>query len=253
MKNFEDIFYEKPIMIAGPCSVESEEQIDEVAKSVSELGIRLLRGGAYKPRTSPDAFQGLGKKGAEMLREAADKHGLLTVSEVMTIDDLEESYDLIDVIQIGARNMASYGFLKQVAEMTKEDHKPILLKRHFGATLTEFLKASDYLSMYGNKNILLCLRGIRTFEQIDSDLRFTPDIGAILDIKEKSRYPIIFDPSHPAGKRKYVGVLSKVALEAGADGLIVEVHPDPENALSDKDQALSISSFRDLFNSIKKR
>ena len=241
----------RPLIIAGPCSVESQEQIEKTAEALAKKGIRFLRGGAYKPRTSPESFQGLGKDGAQMLHEAARKNGMFTVSEVMTADDLKESYDYIDVVQIGSRNMAAYGLLKQIAAMTSKDKKPIILKRHFSATMTEFLKAAEYLSAYGNDNVILCLRGIRTFEQIDSSLRFTPDIGAIIELKEKTSKPVIFDPSHPAGDRKYVGQLSKTALAAGADGLIIEVHPDPDNAMSDKDQAISLEDFSGLLDSLE--
>ncbi|MFP4117460.1 MAG: 3-deoxy-7-phosphoheptulonate synthase [Candidatus Woesearchaeota archaeon] len=250
MKNVEEALKKRPIMIAGPCSVESEEQIDKTAKFVASKGLKFLRGGAYKPRTSPDSFQGLGRKGAEMLKRAAERHGLYTVSEVMTDEDLKESYDYIDIVQIGSRNMASYGLIKQIAELTKDDRKPVLLKRHFGATITELLKAADYLSYYGNDNVLLCLRGIRTFEQIDSCFRFTPDISGIIELKDKTEKPIIFDPSHSAGLRRYVGKISETALCAGADGLIIEIHPEPDSALSDKDQALFFDDFSELLEDI---
>ena len=249
-KNIYDLLTQKPIIIAGPCSVESKDQIEKVAEYVSKLGIKFLRGGAYKPRTSPDSFQGMGLEGAKLLKSAAEKYGLYTVSEVLTIDDLKESYNYIDIIQVGSRNMASYGLLKQIAELNKDDKKPLILKRHFAATITEFLKASDYLAHYGNNNIILCLRGIRTFEQIDSSLRFTPDLGAILDLKEKTDYPIVFDPSHPAGERKYVSSLSRAAMEIGADGLMIEIHPNPDAALSDKDQAMFLDDFGELMRNI---
>jgi len=238
----------RPIIIAGPCVVESQIQIEQIAKELSALGVRFLRGGAFKPRTSHLSFQGLGNAGLDMLLDAACNYSMFTVTEVLDSEQLEENYEKIDVIQIGSRNMSSYGFLKKVAKITATDNKPIILKRGFAATLDEFLLAADYLRSEDNSNILLCLRGVRTFEQIDSKLRFTPDIGAILDLKERTELPVIFDPSHSTGNSKYVVPIAKAALAAGADGLIIECHYQPENALIDGHQAILPFIIKELID-----
>ncbi|MFH1683186.1 MAG: bifunctional 3-deoxy-7-phosphoheptulonate synthase/chorismate mutase [Candidatus Woesearchaeota archaeon] len=236
----------KPLIIAGPCSIESKEQIEKTCFFLKERGIKIIRGGIFKPRTSPESFQGLGIEGLTYLREAADKNNQSIIVEVMTEKQLELIYDHIDIIQVGSRNMSSFGLLKAVAKKTAKDHKPILLKRGMNAMVDEFLKAAAYLSEHGNNNILLCLRGIRTFEQINSELRNTPDLAAILELKQKTDCKIIFDPSHATGNRRYVNQISKAALQLGADGLMVEVHPDPETALCDGQQSLNFKEFEDL-------
>lgn len=228
----------RPIIIAGPCVVESREQIFKIADSLSHLGIKFLRGGAFKPRTDPHSFQGLGDEGLNYLLDAACKYQMYTVTEILDIDQLERNYEKIDVIQIGSRNMSSYGFLKQVGKISAKDEKPVILKRGFSATFKEFINAAEYIRKEGNPNVLLCLRGIRTFEQIDSKLRFTPDIGAILELKEKSDMPVIFDPSHSTGVAQYVLPIAKAALAAGADGLMIECHYNPQEALIDGFQAI---------------
>ncbi len=238
----------RPILIAGPCVVESREQIDAIAKELCSIGIKFLRGGAFKPRTSHLSFQGLGNIGLDYLLDAACSNTMFTVTEVLDTEQLEENYEKIDVVQIGSRNMSSYGFLKKVAKITASDNKPIILKRGFAATLDEFLRAADYLSSEGNANIILCLRGIRTFEQIDSKLRFTPDIGSILDLKQRTELPIIFDPSHSTGNSKFVIPIAKAALAAGADGLIIECHNQPAQALIDGHQAIFPSMIKELIN-----
>lgn len=238
----------RPIIIAGPCAVESFEQIEQISSDLKHLGIRFLRGGAFKPRTSPNDFQGLGSKGLDLLLDAACRNGMFTVAEVLDLSQLEENYDKIDVIQIGSRNMSSYGFLKQVARVTAVDNKPIIIKRGFSATLKEFLYAADYLRSEGNPNIVLCLRGVRTFEQIDSKLRFTPDIGAIPELKERTELPVIFDPSHSVGDAKFVIPIAKAALAAGADGLMIECHHDPKNAIIDGFQAILPSHIKDILD-----
>ncbi|MBI5325313.1 MAG: 3-deoxy-7-phosphoheptulonate synthase [Ignavibacteriae bacterium] len=247
-------FKSRKVIIAGPCAVEDEKQINRLALKMKELGIEYFRAGAFKPRTSPKTFQGLGIEGLSLIKKAASDNGLLVVSEIMDNGELENCYDLIDIIQIGSRSMASYGFLKQIGRATSKDKKPVLLKRGFNATLQELLFASEYITNEGNPNVILCLRGIRTFEQIDSVLRFTPDLASILELKEKTDFPVLFDPSHSSGDSRYVERLAKAALILGCDGLLVEVHDEPENALSDGMQAIkpdvlkNIIEFRNSIN-----
>lgn len=228
----------RPLFIMGPCSVESREQINNLARELSEAGVKFLRGGSYKPRTSPNSFQGLGAEGIKMLKEAAEKHGMYTVTEVLNIDQLLNLYRYIDVIQIGSRSMNSFSFLKAIGEITAKDNKPVILKRGFSATVNEFLQAAEYIKYEGNENIILCLRGIRTYEQMDSDFRYTPDLGAIIELNERSDYPIIFDPSHSTGDSVYVSKFAKAALSLGAAGVMAEVHDDPRHALSDGRQSI---------------
>lgn len=247
--NYNDIykeFLESRVIIAGPCSVESEEQIYQIAESISALGLKYFRAGAFKPRTSSSSFQGLGLIGLEMIRKAADKYNLFVVSEILDTSHIEECYDLIDIIQIGSRNMAAYSLLKNIGKATAKDQKPVLLKRGFNATLNEMLLAAEYITNEGNPNVLLCLRGIRTFEQIDSDMRFTPDLGSILELKEKTSLPIIFDPSHAGGDAKYVEMLAKTALFLGANGLLVEVHNEPEKAFTDGKQSIKPEILKNI-------
>lgn len=228
----------QPIIIAGPCAIESEEQISILAEKIAKMGIRFLRGGAFKPRTAPESFQGIGIEGLKNMREAADRNNLLVVSEILDTKQLDECYDMIDIIHIGTRNMTSSGFLKYVGKKTSADKKPVLLKRGYGSTLNEFIEAAKYITNEGNKNVILCLRGIRTFEQIDSKLRFTPDLGSILELKEMTGLPVFFDPSHPAGDAKYVADIAKAAIMLGAKGIMVETHYDPSCALSDGKQSI---------------
>jgi 3-deoxy-7-phosphoheptulonate synthase len=247
-----ELFKNKPVIIAGPCAIESEEQILRISSELGSLGIKYLRGGAYKPRTSPRTFQGLGRIGLEYMRKAADVNNMLVVSELLETKQLEESYDLVDVIQIGSRNMASYGFLKEVGKLTAKDNKPVLLKRGFNATLNELIFASEYIIEYGNPNVIFCLRGIRTFEQIDSKMRYTPDLASIVELKEMTAQPIIFDPSHSTGNSKYVIEISKAALLLGADGLMIETHFRPEEALSDAEQAIHPEKLKEIMDFISK-
>jgi 3-deoxy-7-phosphoheptulonate synthase len=227
--------------IAGPCSVEGKDQIFESAKFLSSLGITILRGGAFKPRTSPDTFQGLGEEGLKIMKQACEKYGMVMVTEVMGSDELELVSDYADILQIGSRNCQNFSLLKDVSIM----EKPVLLKRGFGNTVEEFYQASRYLSSHGNEDIILVERGIRTFE---NSTRFTLDISAIPVLRKKVKYPIIVDPSHPAGKKEYVTPLALASVGAGADGLMVETHPEPEKALSDREQQLNFKDFKHLYD-----
>lgn len=233
-----DALENKPVLIAGPCAVESDDQIDKLAEKLSGKGIRFLRGGAFKPRTSPHSFTGLGKKGLEYIYNASRKHNMYVVSEIMDSSQLDNSYDFIDVIQIGSRNMSSFELLKIVGKETSVDKKPVLLKRGFYSTLKEFLLAAEYILNEGNPNVILCLRGIRTFEQIDSDMRYTPDLGAIAELKKKTKLKVFFDPSHASGDAGYICGLSKAALALDIDGLMIETHDQPENAVVDGKQSV---------------
>ncbi len=235
---------EQIIMMAGPCSVESPEQIETVAALVAKHGARVLRGGAFKPRTSPYSFQGLGLKGLEMLRSAADAHGLLLVSEVMDLTQIPMVIEYVDVLQVGARNMQNYNLLKEIGKVSK----PVLLKRGISATLEELLLSAEYIMMGGNYNVVLCERGIRTFE---SYTRNTLDISAIPVIKKLSHLPIIVDPSHGTGRRDKVPPMARAAVAAGADGLLIEVHNDPEKALSDGAQSLYPAQFEQLIKELR--
>jgi 3-deoxy-7-phosphoheptulonate synthase len=235
---------EQIVMMAGPCSVESPEQIETVAALVAKHGVRVLRGGAFKPRTSPYSFQGLGLKGLELLRAAADAHGLLVVSEVMDHTQIPMIMDYVDVLQVGARNMQNYNLLKEIGKVPK----PVLLKRGISATLEELLLSAEYIMMGGNYNVVLCERGIRTFE---SYTRNTLDISAIPVIKKLSHLPIIVDPSHGTGRRDKVPPMARAAVAAGADGLLIEVHNDPEKALSDGAQSLYPEQFERLIKELR--
>jgi len=235
---------EQVVMMAGPCSVESAEQIETIATLVAEQGVRVLRGGAFKPRTSPYSFQGLGMKGLQLLRATADAHDLLVVSEVMDHTQLPMIMDYVDVLQVGARNMQNYNLLKEVGKVPK----PVLLKRGISATLEELLLSAEYIMMGGNYNVILCERGIRTFE---SYTRNTLDISAIPVIKKLSHLPIIVDPSHGTGRRDKVPPMARAALAAGADGLLIEVHSDPEKALSDGAQSLYPVQFERLIKELR--
>lgn len=235
----------KLMMIAGPCSVESEEQIIEIAKKVKESGANFLRGGAFKPRTSPYAFQGLKYDGLELLKKARQVTGLKIVTEIMSTDDIEVFEKDVDVIQIGARNMQNFDLLKKIGKV----NKPILLKRGIAATIEEWLMSAEYIMSEGNENVILCERGIRTYE---TATRNTLDISAIPMIKKLSHLPIVVDPSHAAGLRWMVEPLSKAAVACGADGLIIEVHNNPEKALSDGKQSITPDMYDEIVKELKK-
>ena len=226
-------------VIAGPCAVESREQLTFIAACVSELGLKFLRGGAYKPRTSPYAFMGLGEAGLELLAEVRDKFGLYVVTEAMSVECVGLVEEYADVIQIGARNMQNYDLLRRVGRA----RKPVLLKRGMTATLEEFLLAAEYILYEGNPDVILCERGIRTFSDHS---RFTLDLAIVPAIQQISHLPVIVDPSHAAGVRSLVIPLSMGSLAAGACGLIVEVHPDPSQAMSDGAQSLDLPMFEEL-------
>lgn len=229
----------KIVMIAGPCSVEGKEQICRIAKEVKEAGADMLRGGAYKPRTSPYAFQGMGTAGVLAMAEARNQTGLPIVSELMAIEHLDEFVEHVDIIQIGARNMQNFDLLKAVGR-TK---KPILLKRGLANTIQEWIMAAEYIMSEGNPNVIFCERGIRTFETYT---RNTLDLSVVPIIKERTHLPIIIDPSHAAGDWKLIESLSLASIAAGADGLIIEVHDDPMNAWSDGAQSLKPNKYADL-------
>lgn len=232
------------IVIAGPCSVESEEQLISIAKLVKDHGATALRGGAYKPRTSPYDFQGMGVPGLELLKKANSVTGLPTVSEVMEISQVENMSQSVDCLQIGARNMQNYGLLKAVGE----SDKPVVLKRGFSATIEELLLAAEYIHSSGNPNIILCERGIRTFE---TATRNTLDLNAVAFLKQRSHLPVIVDPSHGTGVRELVIPMARAAAAVGADGIIVESHLNPAEALSDGHQALTGEMFARLMRELR--
>jgi len=235
----------KPVIMAGPCAVESEKQALIIAESVKKDGAQIFRGGAFKPRTSPYSFQGMGEEGLKILDKVRKETGLKIVTEATDISNIELVEEFTDIIQIGARNMQNYALLRRAGQ-TK---KPILLKRGFAATIEELLMSAEYIVSGGNTQVILCERGIRTFADTT---RNTLDISAIPSIKELSHLPVLVDPSHAAGKREYVIPLSKAAIAVGADGLIVEVHNDPTMAVSDGRQSLYPEQFKDLMNEIAK-
>ncbi len=227
------------IVMAGPCSVESEEQINTIAAAVKKAGAKILRGGAFKPRTSPYSFQGLGERGLRMLREAADRYGLLVVSEVMDKTKVPLMMEYADILQVGARNMQNYDLLKELARI----RKPVLLKRGMAATIEETLMSAEYIMAGGNYEVMLCERGIRTFENYT---RNTMDISAIPVFQKLSHLPVIADPSHGTGIRDKVAPMARAAVAAGAHGLLIEVHHDPDHALSDGPQSLYPHQFEKL-------
>lgn len=228
-----------PVLIAGPCTVESEEQMLAAARLVKENGAHMLRGGAFKPRTGPHSFQGLGIEGLKYLRQAGDAENLPVITEVMRIEQLETICQYADVLQVGARNMQNFDLLKEVG---KSRH-PVLLKRGMSATIEEFLSAAEYILAEGNPRVILCERGIRTFERTT---RNTLDLSVVPLIREMSHLPIIVDPSHATGRRSLVAPMSKAAIVVGAHGIMVEVHPDPDKALCDGAQSLSGEGFSRL-------
>ena len=231
-------------IMAGPCAVESQEQLLEAAECVKASGANFLRGGAFKPRTSPYDFQGLAADGLKMLRDAADKTGLKVVTEIVDREDIGLISEYADVLQVGARNMQNFQLLKALGKIDK----PILLKRGLSATISEWLNAAEYIVAGGNGNVILCERGIRTYETFT---RNTLDISAVVAVKELSHLPIIVDPSHGTGRWQMVAPMARAAIAAGADGLIIEVHPHPEKALSDGDQSLKPKNFAKLMTEIK--
>jgi 3-deoxy-7-phosphoheptulonate synthase len=229
------------VMIAGPCAVESLDQMEIITPLVKASGARILRGGAFKPRTSPYSFQGTGKKGLDLLMEMGKKHSLPVVSEIMDVDEVRHFVDKVDLIQVGARNMQNFSLLKALGKTDK----PILLKRGMANTIDEWLMSAEYILSGGNTNVILCERGIRTFE---TATRNTLDISAIPVLKKLSHLPVVVDPSHAAGRWEYIESLSLAAIAAGADGLIIEVHHAPELALSDGQQSLRPDKFQSLVN-----
>jgi len=234
----------KIAVMAGPCAIENAETLTEIAKEIKQAGATVLRGGAFKPRTSPYSFQGLGEEGLKILKEAGDRLGLVTVSEVMDTRDVELVAAYADLLQIGARNMQNFNLLKEVG-LTK---KPVLLKRGLSSTVKELLMSAEYILSGGNFNVILCERGIRTFED---STRNTLDLSAVPVVKQLSHLPIIVDPSHAAGKWGLVGPLSRAAIAAGSDGLLIEVHSHPEDALSDGAQSLIPDNFSALMQELK--
>ena len=232
-------------VMAGPCAVESREQVEGAAEVVARQGVRILRGGAFKPRTSPYSFQGLGEKGLLLLREVADELGMAVITEVVTPQDVPLVSRHAEMLQVGARNMANFSLLKAVGD----SGRPVLLKRGLGSTLDELLQAAEYILAQGNPDVALCERGIRTFE---TSTRFTLDINAIPVLKQLTSLPVVVDPSHATGKADLVAPVALAGIAAGADGLLVEVHPNPREALSDGAQSLDPEGFAGLMDSVKK-
>ena len=232
-------------MIAGPCSVENEDMIFRTAEFLMSHGVRLLRAGAYKPRTSPYAFQGMGREGLDILASARQRTGIGIVTELMDTDNADAVEEITDVIQIGTRNMQNFSLLRRVSRA----RKPVLLKRGMSATLEEWLMAAEYVMAGGNYEVILCERGVRTFSDHS---RNTLDLSVIPPVKKLSHLPILVDPSHGTGKRAYVPLMALASLAAGADGLLIEVHPDPDHALSDGAQSLDFAAFESLLNALKR-
>ena len=232
------------VVMAGPCSVESREQIETVAQFVSAQGAQIMRGGAFKPRSSPYSFQGMGEEGLKLMRDAADRHKLLIVSEVMDHIQLPLMAEYVDLLQIGARNMQNYNLLREVGKQ----RKPVVLKRGISATIEELLLAAEYIMSGGNYDVILCERGIRTFETYT---RNTMDISAIPVVKKLSHLPILGDPSHGTGRRDLVTAMARASIAAGADGLLVETHPDPDRAVSDGAQTLTPPQFAEMMQQVR--
>jgi 3-deoxy-7-phosphoheptulonate synthase len=233
------------VVMAGPCAVESREPIFRAAEVVAAAGARFLRGGAFKVRTAPTAFQGLGWDGWKLLREAADAHGLLTVSEILSEDQIEEARRYVDFAQVGSRNMQNVPLLKALGR----SRLPVMLKRGFGCTIDEWIHAAEYVLREGNPDVVLCERGIRTFE---TATRFTLDVAAVPIAKKRLGLPVVVDPSHAAGQREWVESLTLSAVACGADGLLVETHPEPAKALSDGPQAIVLSEFPALMEKARR-
>jgi 3-deoxy-7-phosphoheptulonate synthase len=233
------------VVMAGPCSVESRQQIIESAIAVKEAGAHVLRGGAFKPRTSPYSFQGLGVKGLEYLAEAREVTGLPVITEVMTVEALPAVAEYADILQIGARNMQNYGLLQAVGKT----NRPVMLKRAMSGTVEELLMCAEYIMSEGNANVMVCERGIRTYE---TTTRNTFDLNAVPVLKQRTHLPVVADPSHGTGYREYVSAMSRAAVAAGADALILEVHPDPDNAVSDGRQTIDMQEFTRLMQSLRR-
>jgi 3-deoxy-7-phosphoheptulonate synthase len=235
-------------VVAGPCAIESWEQIDSIAAIVKDCGLKFIRGGAYKPRTSPYSFQGLEVEGLEMIKKIGEKYDLKTVTEVTDADTVEQVAQYVDVLQIGTRNMSNFALLKKVGNIANRMNKPVILKRGWASTIKEWLLAVEYITSSGNTEVVLCERGIRTFEPYT---RFTLDLSAVPVIKKLSKLPIIIDPSHAVGQSDLVVPMSRAAIAVGADGLIVEIHTNPEKALCDGQQALNEHQTREMLNQVE--
>ncbi|HNQ78422.1 MAG TPA: 3-deoxy-7-phosphoheptulonate synthase [Acidobacteriota bacterium] len=232
------------LIAAGPCAVEGEKSLEETAQAVKAAGGRILRGGSFKPRTSPYSFQGLGEEGLKIHRKAADRHGLLMLTEVLDRLDLKKVYDIADMMQVGSRNMQNFPLLRELGKL----EKPVLLKRGFGSTREELLLAAEYILKGGNEKVILCERGVRGFNPAGKHIL---DLASIALLKEMTWLPIIADPSHAAGESRFVPMLAKAAVIAGAEGLLMEVHPAPKSALSDGPQAMTVGEFRKLARELK--
>lgn len=231
-------------IIAGPCAVESQELMDEVASKLSAMGIKIMRGGAFKPRTGPYSFQGLGKEGLEILRSSADKHGMAVITEILDVRNVEVVEQKADILQVGARNMQNFELLKELGATSK----PVLLKRGLSATIEEMLLAAEYILSHGNPEVILCERGIRTFEK---ETRNTLALATVPLVKELSHLPIIVDPSHATGKKSLIEPMTKASIACGADGVIIEVHANPEVAMSDAQQQMKPEEFSQLLENIR--
>ncbi len=231
------------VIMAGPCALESREQVFKTARYLKKLGVPILRGGAYKPRTSPHSFQGLREEGIKLLKEVSREVGILTVTEVMSPEHVGFVSENVDILQIGTRNMQNFDLLREVGQT----RKPVVLKRGLSATLEEWLASAEYILLEGNPNVILCERGIRTYERAT---RNTADLSVIPLVKEMSHLPIIFDPSHATGVRSLVTPMTLASIMAGADGVMIEVHPDPDHALSDGQQSLDFGAFKKLYRAI---
>ncbi|MBS5775967.1 MULTISPECIES: 3-deoxy-7-phosphoheptulonate synthase [Peptoniphilaceae] len=235
---------EEPVVISGPCSVESEEVVRRIATEIKKIGVDILRGGAFKPRTSPYDFQGLGKGGIDILYKIGKEFNMPIVTEIMDIRDLDYMIDKVDIFQVGSRNMYNYSMLKELGKIDK----PILLKRGLSATIKEFLLSAEYIMLGGNEKIILCERGVRTYEKCT---RNTMDIAAIPLLKKMTHLPIIADPSHATGKRELIESMSRASISAGADGLIIESHSNPENAWSDGMQSINMYNLSEIIQYLK--
>ena len=244
LANGTEIGGKEVVVMAGPCSVESREQIFQSAEQVARAGAKVMRGGAFKPRSSPYTFQGMGLDGLKLLREAADAHGLMVISEVMEISQIEPMMPFVDIFQVGARNMQNFNLLRELGKV----RKPVLMKRGIAATIEEMLLSAEYIMSGGNYDVILCERGIRTFETYT---RNTLDISAIPIVHKLSHLPITSDPSHGTGLRDKVAPMACASVAAGADALLIEVHPDPDHALSDGAQSMFPQQFADLMNQLR--
>ncbi|MEG0071323.1 MAG: 3-deoxy-7-phosphoheptulonate synthase [Raoultibacter sp.] len=235
-------------LFAGPCSIENEDQFNQVAECVASLGLTWIRGGAFKPRTNPHSFQGLGEEGLQIMQAAGRRYGLKTLTEVVDSAHCDLVHSYVDGLQIGTRNMANFSLLKNVGDVTAQSHKMVLFKRGMAATISEWLAATEYITMNGNDNVVLCERGLRTFE---TATRFTLDISAVPVVHKQSLFPICVDVSHPAGARDLVPALAKAAVAVGCDSIMIEVHPNPSAALSDGPQQLTPDQFVDLVGQLR--